>query len=343
MCYHFLIVLFILAPSGPRDNHLSLSRPQRMRNGGSREPSPSPGPVSIVSRSPISRPRGPDAFVAGPAYSNGGGGALAPESPIHLRVDEPGPHSLRKRLSSGMLGGLFKGLKVQEDSNEPAQKSYVVHRGQNIEEMEPSPIAISPTPLRQMARDDVPLFPPERYATPPPRHHSPFSGSTLLEASGGSAAPASSPAQDLFSYVRNLPDPRLTLQMSISELCRHIRVASTSPPPTPQSTTSSGSSITWLSWYKETVGVKHEFVTLRVKGINGEKDFWMRFDRSAARGSGVRKLFGLGSQGGSHVNIKSVSSIYQANDMVGCASPFPVDIAIDSSHISICTGYAFRR
>jgi len=39
----------------------------------------------------------------------------------------------------------------------------------------------------------------------------------------------------------------------------------------------------------------------------------MRFDRSAAKGSGLRNILNLG---GSHVNIKSVSSIFQANDTV---------------------------
>ncbi len=349
------------------DYHPSLSRSQRTRNGGSREPSPSPSPspFSMTSRS---KPRDPNALIAGPAYSNhGGGNSLASPRPAHLQVEELEPPSLRKRLSSGMLGGLFKGSKVQEDSNQPVQRGFVVSRM----EIGPASSISSPRPTRSIAHDDLPLFPPgtperhvgippERHAgtpserqggTPPPRLNSPFSrnspqweSSNPSEMSGTSLTPTTSHAQDLFSYIRNCPDPRLTLHMPIFELCRHIRVASTSAPNLPPHSpaTSADSSVTWLSWYKETSGVKHEFVTLRVMGINGERDFWMRLDRSAAKGSSFRKILGLGSHGDSRLNFKSVSSIFQANDTVGCMPPFFVHFADDLPYMLILLGYAFR-
>src|SRR5260221_812049 len=120
---HYSFLALQVSP-GLMDYHPSLSRSQRTRNGGSREPSPSPSrsPFSMTSRS---KPRDPNALIAGPAYSNhGGGNSLASPRPAHLQVEELEPPSLRKRLSSGMLGGLFKGSKVQEDSNQPVQRGF---------------------------------------------------------------------------------------------------------------------------------------------------------------------------------------------------------------------------
>ncbi|KAF8335842.1 uncharacterized protein EI90DRAFT_264688 [Cantharellus anzutake] len=218
-----------------------------------------------------------------------------------------------------MLGALFKGSKSKDESEEPPERAFVVVRGFQAEEIRDTSDAGSIPVQREgrLVHVDIPLFPPEHYAGPAsPRFHSSLQ-STLSPSESHPPHP-STHSQDIFSYIRNSPDPHLTLNMPIADLCKHIRVASMTPTPpnsptTPQSPSPADNLITWASWFKETVGLRHEFLTLKVKGFNGERDFWMRFDRSAA---GVRKSWGLGLMGNSHFNIKSVSSIYQANDVV---------------------------
>jgi hypothetical protein len=124
-----------------------------------------------------------------------------------------------------------------------------------------------------------------------------------------SNSPTSPTVSDIFSLVPSGFDAKITLNMSISDLCAHIR----------GSPLAKDSHITSLIWNKEQSGVKHEFLLIEVvatapRGATDDSNggtergmtTWVRLDRAARKGyRGFRNL-----------TLRSSSAVFPANDTV---------------------------
>lgn len=163
------------------------------------------------------------------------------------------------------------------------------------------PLGGNDEPLDSAANPELPSFPTNSMSyAPPPMSTIPISPSE---------SPTSSTPSDVFSVVHSGLGGKMTLNMSITDLCAHIRA----------SPLAKDSHITSLIWNKEQSGVKHEFLLIQVvSGVptspassssdseKREVTSWLRLDRAAQKGyRGLRSL-----------SLRSSSAVFPANDTV---------------------------